>query len=278
MEQLQSLTAQVSHLTRLTATVPQWLLSDVYMDIATSKTGSSRKEFNRMLEDCKSHKLEIVITKDVSRFGRDTVEVLDAFNQLKALGVRVIFEGNSLDTANTSSDLMVAVIESIAQAENESRSENIKWGIKQRAAQGTSKLYDRKCYGYKHNEEGHLVIDEETAKNVKLIYDLYLSGQSVVGIIKELEKRKIFSPTGKMKWCKRTIDVMLSNEKYTGDVRLLKSGKSEVHYLASGNNPAIISKEDFEAVQTEKARRSNVVIDENGSKRKNEKYSSKGKG
>ena len=277
MEQLQSLTAQVSHLTRLTATVPQWLLSDVYMDIATSKTGSSRKEFNRMLEDCKSHKLEIVITKDVSRFGRDTVEVLDAFNQLKALGVRVIFEGNSLDTANTDSDLMVAVMESIAQAENESRSENIRMGIKYRAAAGTSKLYDRKCYGYKHDEDGHLVIDEETAKNVKLIFDLYLGGQSVIGIIKELEKRKILSPTGKTKWCKRTIDVMLSNEKYTGDVRLLKSGKSEVHYLASGNNPAIISKETFEAVQMEKVRRSNVVKDEDGSKRKNEKYSSKRK-
>ena len=275
MEQLQSLTVQVSHLTRVTATVPQWLLSDVYMDIATSKTGSSRKEFNRMLEDCKSHKLEIVITKDVSRFGRDTVEVLDAFNQLKTLGVRVIFEGNSLDTANTSSDLMVAVIESIAQAENESRSENIKWGIKQRAEAGTSKLYDRKCYGYKHDENGHLVIDEEKAKNVKLIFDLYLGGQSVIGIIKELEKQKILSPTGKAKWCKRTIDVMLSNEKYTGDVELLKSGKSEVHYLSSGNNPAIISKKTFEAVQIEKRRRSNVVRDENGSKRKKEKYSSK---
>ena len=275
MEQLQSLIAQVSHLTRLTATVPQWLLSDVYMDIATSKTGSSRKEFNRMLEDCKSHKLEIVITKDVSRFGRDTVEVLDAFNQLKTLGVRVIFEGNSLDTANTSSDLMVVVIESIAQAENESRSENIKWGIKQRAEAGTSKLYDRKCYGYKHDENGHLVIDEEKAKNVKLIFDLYLGGQSVIGIIKELEKQKILSPTGKAKWCKRTIDVMLSNEKYTGDVELLKSGKSEVHYLSSGNNPAIISKKTFEAVQIEKRRRSNVVRDENGSKRKKEKYSSK---
>ena len=268
-EQLQSLVAQVSHLTRLTATVPQWFLADVYMDIATSKTGSSRKEFNRMLE--------IVITKDVSRFGRDTVEVLDAFNQLKALGVRVIFEGNSLDTANTNSDLMVSVIESVAQAENESRSENIKWGIKQRAAEGTSKLYDRKCYGYKHNEDGHLVIDEETARNVELIYELYLSGQSVVGIIKELERRKIFSPTGKAKWCKRAIDVMLSNEKYTGDVKLLKSGKSEVHYLASGNNPAIISKEVFEAVQMEKVRRSNVVRGENGVKRKSEKYSSKKK-
>ena len=166
-------------MTKLTATIPQWLLSDVYMDIATSKTGSSRKEFNRMLADCKSHKLEIVITKDVSRFGRDTVEVLDAFNQLKALNVRVIFEGNSLDTANTDSDLMVAVMESIAQAENESRSENIRMGIKYRAAAGTSKLYDRKCYGYKHDEEGHLVIDEEKAKNVKLIFDLYLGGNGV---------------------------------------------------------------------------------------------------
>lgn len=275
MEQLQSLTAQVSHLTRLTSTVPQWLLSDIYMDIATSKTGSSRKEFNRMLEDCKSHKLEIVITKDVSRFGRDTVEVLDAFNQLKALGVRVIFEGNGLDTTNTDSDLMVAVMESIEQDENESRSENIKWGIKQRAAAGTSKLYDRKCYGYKHDEDGHLVIEEEKAKNVKLIFDLYLSDQSVVGIIKELEKLKILSPTGKAKWCKRTIDVMLSNEKYTGDAELLKSNKSEIHYLASGNNPAIISKEVFIAVQLEKKRRSNITKNENGSQRKSEKYSSK---
>ena len=274
-EQLQSRVAQVSHLTKLTATIPQWLLSDDYMDIATSKTGSSRKEFNRMLADCKSHKLEIVITKDVSRFGRDTVEVLDAFNQLKALNVRVIFEGNSLDTANTDSDLMVAVMESIAQAENESRSENIRWGIKQRAAQGTSKFYDRKCYGFKHDKDGHLVIDEEKAKNVKLIFNLYLSGQSVVGIIKELEKRKILSPTGKAKWCKSTIDVMLSNEKYTGDVELLKSGKSEVHYLASGNNPAIISKEMFEAVQIEKKRRSNIIDGKGGRKRKNTKYSSK---
>lgn len=106
---------------------------------------------------------------------------------------------------------------------------------------------------------------------------MYLRGQSVIGIIKELEKRKILSPTGKEKWCKRTIDVMLSNEKYTGDVELLKSSKSEVHYLSSGNNPAIISKKTFEAVQIEKVRRSNVVRDENGSKRKSKKYSSKGK-
>lgn len=276
LEQLQSLAAQVSHLTKITAATPRWLLADVYMDISSSKTGSSRKEFNRMLDDCTSHKLDIVFTKSISRFGRDTVETMEALSKLKSAGVRVIFEQEELDTANTDSDLMISIIESFAQAENESRSENIKWGIKQGAASGTSKLYDRKCYGYKHNEDGKLIIDEETAENVKIIFDLYLGGQSVLGIIKELEKRKIPSPTGKEKWCKRTIDVMLSNEKYTGDVRLLKTGKSEIHYLATDNNPAIISKEVFEAVQIEKARRSNVVKDGNGTvKRKNLKYSSK---
>ena len=108
-----------------------------------------------------------------------------------------------------------------------------------------------------------------------MIYDLYLSGQSVVGIIKELAKRKIFSPKGKENWNKRSIEWILSNEKYTGNVELLKSSKSEVHYLASGSHPAIISKEVFEAVQMEKGRRSNVVKDGNERKRKSEKYNSK---
>lgn len=277
LEQLQSLAAQVSHLTKITAATPQWLLADVYIDISSSKTGSLRKEFNRMLDDCTSHKLDIIFTKSISRFGRDTVETMEALSKLKSAGVRVIFEQEELDTANTDSDLMISIIESFAQAENESRSENIKWGIKQGAASGTSKLYDRKCYGYKHNEDGKLIIDEETAENVKIIFDLYLRGQSVLGIIKELEKRKILSPTGKEKWCKRTIDVMLSNEKYTGDVRLLKTGKSEIHYLATDNNPAIISKETFEAVQLERVRRSNIVVGVDGKMRKNKKYSSKRK-
>lgn len=139
-------------LLRLTAATPQWLLVDVYMDIASSKTGSSRREFARMLEDCQFHNLEIILAKSISRFGRDTVDTLEALNQLKILGIRVIFEQESLDTADTDSDLMISIIESIAQAENESRSENIKWGIKQRAAQGTSKLYNRKCYGYVHDK------------------------------------------------------------------------------------------------------------------------------
>lgn len=118
---------------------------------------------------------------------------------------------------------MISIIESIAQAENQSRSDNIKCVIKPRAASGTLKLYDRKYYGYKHYKSRRLIINEGTVKNVKLIFDLYLGSQSVIEIISELEKRKIFSPTGKEKWCKRTIYVMLSNK--TGDVHLLKSGK-----------------------------------------------------
>ncbi len=274
-DQLKSLTAQVSALTKLTAVNPKWLLVDVYIDIASSKTGSSRKEFSRMLKDCQSHDLEIILTKSISRFGRDTVEILDALNQLKILGVRVIFEQEQLDTADTDSDLMISIIESIAQTENESRSDNIKWGIKQRAAQGTSKLYNRKCYGYHNDEDGNLTIDEKEAKNVRVIFNLYLKGKSILGIVKELERLGIKSPTGKAIWPKRTIDVMLSNEKYAGNVRLLDDGKHEAYYLSEDNNPAIISNETFQAVQIEKQHRSNITKGEDGSKRKSIKYSSK---
>jgi site-specific DNA recombinase len=274
-DQLKSLAAQVSALTRLTAANPKWLLVDVYIDVASSKTGSTRKEFTRMLQDCKSRDIEIVLTKSISRFGRDTVEILDALNQLRALGVRVIFEQEVLDTADTDNDLLISIIESIAQAENESRSENIKWGIKQRAAQGTSKLYNRKCYGYYNDEDGNLAINESEAKNVRLIYNLYLQGKSVIGIVKELERLGIKSPTGKDTWPKRSIDVILSNEKYIGNARLLDDGKHSSYYLVEDNNPAIISKETFQAVQIEKQHRSNVIKSEEGTQRKSTKYSSK---
>jgi len=120
-DQLKSLTAQISALTRITSVNPKWLLVDVYTDIASSKPGSSRTEFNRMIKDCKLHDIDLIITKSISRFGRDTVEILDALHQLKMLGVRVIFEQEKLDTADTDSNLMISILESYAHAENESR-------------------------------------------------------------------------------------------------------------------------------------------------------------
>ncbi len=180
-------------------------------------------------------------------------------NQLRVLGVRVIFQQEVLDTTDTDNDLMISIIESIAQAENESRSDNIKWGIKQRAAQGTSKLYKRKCYGYLNDADGNLAIDEKEAKNVRLFFNMYLQGNSVIGIVSELERLGIKSPTGKEKRAKRTVDVMLSNEKYTGNVRLLDNGNHDSYYLAEGNHPSIITKEMYQAVQIEKQHRSNVI-------------------
>lgn len=278
MEQLNSFTNQISALTRLVSTVDEWKLVDCYVDIASAKKKSLRISFERMLDDCKSNKLDIAITKSVSRFGRDTVDTLQALNVMKKFNVCVIFEQESVDTKDVESSLMISIIESLAQAENESRSYNMKWGIRQRAAQGTSKLYNRKCYGYDHDETSKLIINEEQAPIVRKIFNWYIGGFSINGIIKELEKLNIHSPTRKKRWNKRALEVMLSNEKYKGVVRSFDNNKSDVQYLATDSHTAIITEEIFTAVQKSKADRSNVVVNENGQQvRKSTKYSSKKK-
>lgn len=278
MDQLESLKAQVSGLTKFISGHNNWKLVDIHIDIASAKKDSSRPAFHQMIEECKAGLTDIVVVKSISRLGRDTVEVLDAINTLRESQVRIIFKQEELDTLTAGSSLLISTVEACTQAENETRSDNIKWGIRQRAAQGISKLYDRKCYGYDHDEDGKLIINEEQATVVRKIFNWYLGGLSINGIIKELETQTIKSPTGKDKWNKRSLEVMLSNEKYKGAVRLFDDKKSEVQYLVSDNHPAIITEEIFEAVQKEKANRSNIVMDENGhSVRKSTKYSSKNK-
>ena len=269
------LKAQISGLTRLTAANPTWLLVDTYIDIASSKTGSHRKEFSRLLADCDANKVDIVLTKSISRFGRDSVEVLTVVGKLVDAGVKVLFVTEGIDTEKDDYRLYISVHESFAQAENETRSANIKWGNKQRAANGTSKLYDRKCYGYTNDKDGKLIIVEDEAKVVRLIFDWYLQGDSVGVIIKKLKQQGIKTSTGKDNWSKRTIDTMLSNDKYAGNVILFKKGWHSECYLSKKNHPAIVSDEIFKAVQIEKGRRSNVEVTEDGVKRKSTKYSAK---
>lgn len=122
VEQINSLKTQISGLTRLTAN-PTWLFVDTYIDIASSKTGSNRKEYNRLMADCKANKIDIIITKNISRFGRDSLEILSALEQLKETNTRDIFETEELDTDKTDSCLMISIIEFFSQAENESRSD-----------------------------------------------------------------------------------------------------------------------------------------------------------
>lgn len=219
-EQLFSLAAQISALTRAVANVSQWRLADAFIDIASAKGEIPRREFERLIRECEAHNISVVLTKSISRFGRDTVETLSALNKLKAAGVRIIFEAENLDTDEVDSNLLISVMESFAQAENESRSENIRMGLAMRAANGISGLYKRKLYGYIKNKDGGLVIDDEHSKVVRDIFRWYLDGASVLGIIKKLVEAGIPSPTGKEQWNKRAIEKMLENEKYTGTVTL----------------------------------------------------------
>ena len=276
-EQMYSLAEQISALTRAVANVSQWRLADVFIDIASAKGDIPRREFERLMKECEAHNISVVLTKSISRFGRDTVETLTVINKLNAAGVRVIFEQENLDTDEVDSDLMISVMESLAQAENESRSENIRMGLAMRAANGTSGLYKRKLYGYTKNINGELVIDEEQAKNVRDIFRWYLDGASVLGIIKKLYDAGVLSPTGKEKWNKRTIETMLSNEKYTGTVTLLDSATQEYEYQMKECIPPIITESEFRAVQEEKKNRSNIVTDDEGTHRSSKKYSSKKK-
>jgi hypothetical protein len=146
-------------------------------------------------------------------------------------------------------------------------------------------MYKRTCYGYRKGDKGELIIEFSEAAVVQRIFQLYLSGSSIIGIIKELEAQNVKSPTGKDKWCKRSIDTLLSNEKYIGDAMIFKTytyqhkriANKGYHdkYLIEENHPAIITEEMYKAVQAEKARRSNTITDENGVRRKSVKYSSK---
>ncbi len=276
-EQLYSLAEQVSALTRAVSNVSQWRLADVFIDIASAKGEVPRREFERLIRECEAHNISVVLTKSISRFGRDTVETLEAVRKLKSAGVRVIFEGEGIDTDEHDSEMLISVMESFAQAENESRSDNIRMGLSMRAANGTSGLYKKRLYGYKKDVNGELIIDKEQAKVVRNIFRWYLDGASVLGIIKKLAEAGIPSPSGKEKWNKRAIETMLVNEKYAGTVTLLDSVSQEYAYQMKECIPPIITESEFRAVQEEKTKRSNVVTDENGFHRSTTKYSSKKK-
>lgn len=275
MEQLESLKAQISGLVEFVSGHNNWKLVDIHIDIASSKKGSARPAFHKMIEECRAGLTDIVVVKNISRLGRDTVEVLDAINTLKEADVRIIFRQEELDTLTVGSSLLISTIEAYTQAENETRSANIKWGIKQRASNGSLGFYRRKCYGYDKGENGDLVINEEQAVIVRLIFDLYLGGKSILGIVKELKERGIKSPTGKDNWPKRSIEEMLSNEKYIGIAVVNVDGEEGQVYKLNNSHPAIISKEMFDVVQEEKLKRSNVELTDDGIRRKSRKYSSK---
>lgn len=250
-EQLNSLAAQVSGLTRYVANRNNWILKDIYMEVGSAKTGSYRSEYTRMLNDCRDNNLDYIITKNLSRFGRDSVEVLKAVRSLMGYGVKLYFMEEDVEFTQYSNELEMTVRAAINQAENEQRSENIRMGLTYRAVNGSSGLYKKPCYGYTNNEEGDLVEDHDQAVVVRKIYNLYLSGSSVSGIIKTLADEQIPSPHGSEFWNKKTISDILTNPKYTGNVEILKTDRRRDSYVMWDTHEAIIQPNDFVKVQKE---------------------------
>jgi len=253
--QLQSLAAQISGLTRHVSNRNDWLLRDIYMDVGSAKTGADRREFTRMLNDCKNHELDYVITKSLSRFGRDNVEVLEAVRLLMDSGVKIYFMEDDIEVDETSDELELTLRAAINQSENEHRSENIRLGMKYGAENGLSGLYRRPCFGYRKNGDGNLVPDHYQAAVVKKIYELYLSGSSIINIINTLAEEHIPSPKGSEVWAKKTVANILTNPKYTGNVEILKTDPGRNSYCMWDAHEAIISMEDFARVQKEIERR-----------------------
>ena len=225
--------------------------------------------------------LYLRITLD-STFGRDTVDGLSAIRELKAHGVEVYFDLEELHSFQPDFELQYSIRAAIAQGEREDFHDSIVLAMNQKVTDGTSSIYSRPCYGYRKVEDGSLSVIPEEAENVRLIFELYLSGKSIVGIMRELTQRNILSPTGKLTWSRRAIDTLLSNEKYRGNstastARMSGDPRSKPRdrYLYQGHHEAIIDEETFIAVAEEKRRRSNIESDENGIRRKKTWYVAK---
>ena len=251
--------------------MPNYVLFDSYVDIASGNSLNGRPEFQRLVEDCRSGRISFVLIKNIIRFSRDTVIALQAIYDIHSAGAKIHFVQENIDSDTPDLQLYIAASLACAEMENTGRSENIEWGLKNSASTGLSKSYNKVSYGYKHDSEGNLCIEENEAKNVRFVYNCYLDGHSIVSILKELKKNSISSPTGKDTWSKKTIENILTNIKYTGTVIL---SIDDDQYIITDCHPAIISPDAFDAVQTERDLRSNIVTDSNGvSTRKSSKYS-----
>lgn len=283
-----SLKSQTERFQRLVDSKINWKLVKIYSDVASGRNTTGRTEFANMMNDCRARKIDLIVTKSISRFGRNTVDILSNIRELKKYDVNVYFEVENIYTLDSTSEFMLSVVGVIAQEDSASKGANIRMGIRYKMENGTSALYSRPCYGYRKGEDGGLAIDAKQAKNVRWIFDLYSQGHSVVSIMRELRKRRIKSPSGKDVWSKRAVEALLTNEKYVGDVIVGKTFKGEfpsnkrhynrgehkVYQMKNAHEP-IIRREIFEQAQHERKLRSNIEAHGGKIVRKNTKYSMK---
>ena len=207
--QLRSLSGQVSDMlqyVKMKNLLPK--LEDIYIDIR-SGTDTNRPEFDRMLADVKNGRIKTVVTRTVQRFGRNTDVVMDAIRTVRNANAHIIFVSDDLDTDRPDDAFEISIRVAMSHEDSKAKSANIKWAIRKGLQSGTSKFYNKACYGYKKDKTGKLVIDPAEAKVVRFIVAVYLEGESLIGIKRELEAKKIPSPTGKDAWSIRTIQNIL---------------------------------------------------------------------
>lgn len=265
-----SLSAQVSYYSALIQKNPEWEYAGVYADYGISGTGTkNRSEFNRMLADCEAGAIDIILTKSIQRFARNTVDLLNTVRHLKELGIEVRFEKENISSLSGDGELMLTILASFAQEESRSISENCKWGIRKRYERGETG--GCKIYGYR-TKNGDLVIHEEEATVVRRIFQMFLDGDSCYSIAQKLNADGVLSYHRK-KFNGEVICVMLRQEKYTGCTlaqkfyaenhmthKLAKNKGELPKFFIEGTHPAIISMEVFQAAQKEFADRYGVEI------------------
>ena len=222
-EQLTSYEAQVDYYTRYIQSREDWDFVGVYTDEGISATNTKHRDgFKQMVKDALAGKIDLIVTKSVSRFARNTVDSLTTVRKLKEHGTEIYFEKENIFTFDSKGELLITIMSSLAQEESRSISENVTWGQRKRFADGKVSMPYKQFLGYEKGEDGTPVINEEEATIVRLIYKLFLEGRTPAGICRYLEKQGIPTPSGKQKWSQTTVDSILSNEKYKGDARLQK--------------------------------------------------------
>ena len=268
-EQENSYESQVAYYTKLITDTPEWNLVAIYADDGISGTDMKKRDnFNLMMERClrKDKDIDLILTKSISRFARNTVDCLSCIRRLKERNIAIYFEKEHINTLESTGELLITILSSQAQEESRNISENVKWGLKRKYENG--EVLTKRTFGYEKGTDKNLHIIPEEAEFVRMIYKKYLEGQSLNGIANLLTKMKVKTIRGNTRWNGSSIRVILTNEKYIGDAvaqktftadyllkdRRKNKGELPQYYVQDLHEP-IISKELYYLVQQEMKRR-----------------------
>ena len=261
-EQEISLELQEAHFRAIIEGNPNWKSAGVFSEKASGLNLKERPMFCALMRKCRKKKVDLILTKSISRFARNTLDFLKTLRELQSLNINIYFELENLWLHDQTIQLAITIYGAMAQAESEDMSRSIKWGIKRGFISGKSGYADFVCFGYKRDSDGGLAVDEPNAEIVCKLFEMRAGGASLGTISDWLYEQGIHTPTGRSRWSRETISKLLKNEKYVGDVLLQKtyvkdliSGKQiknigeKEQYLYQYHHPAIVSRELFEKVK-----------------------------